>query len=613
MQMPNTTPQGIAGLMQKPPGQVPGQQPPMPSPNKASPMAGLGSVDDRVSAYQGNTKPLEQRYAMSQDLLDLLALQKIKSQKDAAARQMQLQMAQQGAQDGQANMTIAQQREQEVDTMTKNELAAQRGDTAQKQAGDQQAMMQKMMGGIAGAPGANTAAQPRAMAAGGIVGYAGPEGSVVGAPEEKNPDMDEEGNPRPKNERERIMAENARMREMKANAQNLGRMREERMSGLQAAQMIPFNAERERNMQEVANQGQNMRPTMANDPRLIGATPPTETAAGPQAAPKPPMPAGPAAPKPPAPTGGLPTLPGAAPADLAAGPQAASDTFGDRIKKASIDAAEVNAEEEGSKREKYVTDKMALPPDQRKVYDEGIAGLQKMYQEQYDPERQRREGIKQFLLGAGGRRYGEFGGGARAAMAYDEKQRANKLKEFGDVQKSRTGLIDIDRANVKGGLDAGDKAREQTSMTKRQGLASAVNVYGTDVDSQDKALGRADRVLDRDIEKLKIKAQADATAATREGTTFSQQQTLLNSTIRNRAQVVENIKKRFASNLNMLEMGLNSTPNDKELLKKRTDLNIKITAEIDKETQPFDNSIARIETAMMGKNSASIGTTEKIK
>ena len=377
--------------------------------------------------------------------------------------------------------------------------------------------------------------------------------------------------------------------------------------------MIPFNAERERNMQEVANQGQNMRPTMANDPRLIGATPPTETAAGPQAAPKPPMPAGPAAPKPPAPTGGLPTLPGAAPADLAAGPQAAPDTFGDRIKKASIDAAEVNAEEEGSKREKYVTDKMALPPDQRKVYDEGIAGLQKMYQEQYDPERQRREGIKQFLLGAGGRRYGEFGGGARAAMAYDEKQRANKLKEFGDVQKSRTGLIDIDRANVKGGLEAGDKARERASLTKSRGLVSAASVYGTDVDSQDKALGRADRVLDRDIEKLKIKAQADATAATREGTTFSQQQTLLNSTIRNRAQVVENVKKRFASNLNMLEMGLNSKPNDKELLKKRTDLNIKITAEIDKETQPFDNSIARIETAMMGKNSASIGTTEKIK
>jgi len=82
MQMPNATPQGIAGLMQQRPQQP---QQPMPSPNKASPMAGLGGVDDRVAAYAGNTKPLEQRYAMSQDLLDLLALQKIKSQKDAAA------------------------------------------------------------------------------------------------------------------------------------------------------------------------------------------------------------------------------------------------------------------------------------------------------------------------------------------------------------------------------------------------------------------------------------------------------------------------------------------------------------------------------------------------
>ena len=100
--MQSATPQGLAGLMQQRP-----QQPQMPTPGKASPMAGLGSVDDRVSAYQGNTKPLEQRYAMTQDLLDLLALQKIKSQKEAAARQMQLQMAQQGQQDGQANMTVA--------------------------------------------------------------------------------------------------------------------------------------------------------------------------------------------------------------------------------------------------------------------------------------------------------------------------------------------------------------------------------------------------------------------------------------------------------------------------------------------------------------------------
>jgi hypothetical protein len=40
--------QGIMGLMAqgRAPQGAPQQQPPMPSPNKASPMAGLGSVED---------------------------------------------------------------------------------------------------------------------------------------------------------------------------------------------------------------------------------------------------------------------------------------------------------------------------------------------------------------------------------------------------------------------------------------------------------------------------------------------------------------------------------------------------------------------------------------
>jgi hypothetical protein len=484
MQMPNATPQGLAGLMQQRP-----QAPQMPTPGKASPMAGLGSVDDRVSAYQGNTKPLEQRYAMTQDLLDLLALQKIKSQKDAAARQMQLQMAQQSAEGGQANMTVAEQRAQEVDALTKNELAQQRGDTAQKQAGDQQAMMQKMMGGVASAPGAAMAAQPKMFASGGIVGYAGPTGSVVGAPEEKNPDVDEDGNPRSKSDRERIIAENARMREMKANAQALGGMRDRRVAGLQTAPSIPLNAERDRNMRAVANQGENMRPTMANDPRIIGATPPAETATGP-AAKLPPanvVAAAQGGPKPPAPTGGLPTLPGAAaaPPQVQPGVVGPANDFGKKLEAAALKNAEIDPAARQLSEEERITNKMALTPDQRKVYDEGIAGLQGMYKEQYDPERQQREGLKRALIGAGGRRYGEFAGAATAGMAYDDQQRAAKLKEFGDVQKARTGLVDIDRANVKGGIDAGMKAYEQGSLSQRQGLESGSRMYGDDVKSRD--------------------------------------------------------------------------------------------------------------------------------
>ena len=597
MQMPNATPQGLAGLMQQRP-----QAPQMPTPGKASPMAGLGSVDDRVAAYAGNTKPLEQRYAMSQDLLDLLALQKIKSQKDAAARQMQLQMAQQSAEGGQANMTVAQQREQEVNEMTKNELAQQRGDTAQKQAGDQQAAMQKMMSGIAAAPGAAAAAQPKAMAAGGIVGYAGPEGSVVGAPEEKNPDMDEEGNPRPKSERDRIMAENARMREMKANAQALARARDTRMAGLQGAnsnmpeRMAEFYKPRRPDItradQAVTTQGAQPQPAGPAD-----KLPPANVVAAAQGAPRPPMPpagpAGPAAPKPPG-IAGLPGAAGAAPAGSAVGP---ANDFGSKLEAAALKNAQIDPEARQLAEEDRITNKMALTPEQRKVYDEGIAGLQSMYKEQYDPERLQREGLKRALIGAGGRRYGEFAGAAGAGMDYDEKMRAAKLKEFGDVQAARTGLIGIDRANVEKGIAGGQKAYEQGSLSQRQGLESGSRLYGTDVETRNKA-------LDREIEKLKIAAQRDATAASRESLSYDKARTIYANTLNKVEQLERNLDKDFAAGpLGMLLMQdpAKLKPEDKNRLEiAKLELE-KQKAKIRKEMEPVLES-ARQKLGVTGSN-----------
>lgn len=164
--------QGIMGALSQ--GQAPRQ--PAPSPNSASPMAGLGSVEDRVAAYRGNPAPLQQRYQMTQDLLDLLALQKIKSEKETAARQLQLQMTQHQAAEGDpAASTVAQQREKEVAQMV--------GGVAQQDGARKEAALRQMMSGIAGAPGANAAAQPQAMAAGGIVGYA--EGDLVDTDERR--------------------------------------------------------------------------------------------------------------------------------------------------------------------------------------------------------------------------------------------------------------------------------------------------------------------------------------------------------------------------------------------------------------------------------------------
>ena len=69
---------------------------------------GLGEIVQRKkAAYQDNPQGLQQRYQQSQQLTDLLALQQLKSEKEAAARNMQMAMQQNPA-------TIAKQREQEV-------------------------------------------------------------------------------------------------------------------------------------------------------------------------------------------------------------------------------------------------------------------------------------------------------------------------------------------------------------------------------------------------------------------------------------------------------------------------------------------------------------------
>jgi hypothetical protein len=139
------------------------------------------AIQSRLDAYRGNPQALAQRYQMSQDLLDLLALQKIKSEKEAAAREMQLQMAQQQGQPP----TVAQQREQEVMNMTKQELAQRVGQVGQQQMQQQQAALQRMMGGLAAAPGAQNVMPEQAMAAGGIVAFNGEEESLVGGESEE--------------------------------------------------------------------------------------------------------------------------------------------------------------------------------------------------------------------------------------------------------------------------------------------------------------------------------------------------------------------------------------------------------------------------------------------
>ena len=137
--------------------------------------ANLGSdVQDRVDAYKENPAALQKRYMQSQELIDLLAMQKMKSEKAAYARDMQMKMESKPS-------TIAQQYEAELAGTTKDDMLKNVGGVLQ----NKQAMAQKNINkvasadprtsGIAGAPAPNMTR----MAGGGIIGFAGPDGSQV--------------------------------------------------------------------------------------------------------------------------------------------------------------------------------------------------------------------------------------------------------------------------------------------------------------------------------------------------------------------------------------------------------------------------------------------------
>lgn len=144
-------------------------------------------VQSKVDAYRGNPDALAQRYSQNQQLIDLLALQKLKSEKESAAREMQMKMG------GQQMPTIAEARENEVLDLTKQELAQQATGAMQQQARQQQNAMREliqrnaqmpqqsaspMMQGVAGIAAPNIA--PQSMATGGIVAFddGGPTGEA---------------------------------------------------------------------------------------------------------------------------------------------------------------------------------------------------------------------------------------------------------------------------------------------------------------------------------------------------------------------------------------------------------------------------------------------------
>jgi hypothetical protein len=126
----------------------------------------IGGIDQqiqqRVDAYRDNPQQLMQRYQQNQELIDLLAMQKLKSEKDAAAREIQMQMQT-------TPQTVKQQREAELLGRTKDEMVQQTSGIMQERQKRQQQNMQRTANqGLPQLPAGNM----QRMAGGGIVAFA---------------------------------------------------------------------------------------------------------------------------------------------------------------------------------------------------------------------------------------------------------------------------------------------------------------------------------------------------------------------------------------------------------------------------------------------------------
>jgi hypothetical protein len=466
-------------------------------------------VAQRVDAYRGNPQALQQKYAVSQELVDLLALQKIKSEKEAAARQMQLQMSQQQAANGEPP-TVAEQREKEVMDMTKQEMVQQQAGLMQQKQEQQQEGMQKLAQGIASAPGAQMAAQPQMMAAGGIVAFAGPDGSQVkgeGAGK-KEPDAAAKA---AMAEAQRTGDRNAMLDTLKKLAaagydvvtliprgligavEDLANTRVGRALGLDfdaseiTGSMTPM-MDKIRQQEAAAAQPEASAGTTARPDPLRAQEDKANIDYGPKVKPE-------AAPV--APVEAVAPVAAAAPAKAAirssslpaqqAGPSVnlsgmpQEGQFGKDMQEGvrGLMDRDPNAMARAGRKEGLA---FLTTPGRAEAVAAQQKALADLDAQQLDPERLRQQGLESFLLGAGGQgSIGRaLGAGGRSAVNFERNRADEQRRRLLERNKMLRDEFDIDARDRKGAFEAGEKRFGEGSSDMRQGIASGVSMRNTD-------------------------------------------------------------------------------------------------------------------------------------
>ena len=429
-------------------------------------------VQRRMDAYRGNPQMLMQRYQQSQQLIDLLALQEIKSRKEAAVREMQMRMAQN--QPG-GLPTIAEQREKEVMDLTRQELVQQIGSTLQQQAQAKQAAMQKLMGGLTQAPGAGSAMQPQAMAAGGIVAF-----QAGGTPEDQIPlEMTDESPVDPR-DREKGLIE--LLRRLGVSPEQYA----QQLAARRAGSSFPYPEEG--TTQDLSGAERNAPRTPSALERARAAMVARESG------------------NVPAPAAGLGALP------------AGQSRLRDEIK-TSIGTGGTADQNSALGELRAAITELKKPQDFPEIdvagRQQAIAERRAAMEKEFNPNRQRLNSLIEFLAGGAGRTsLGSVGAGAaRAGTSYEARQEAARRERVKEIGQMEEDLRKQREAQALGKMQLGLKTTELGLKAHEQLAALSTKVAEGNADRANRLAntalelaGRKDISTDEQLTRLRIAA-----------------------------------------------------------------------------------------------------------
>lgn len=577
----------------------------------------------RVDAYRGNPQALMQKYQQSQQLIDLLALQKLKSEKEAAARSLQMS-AGQGT-----PPTVAQQREQEVFGMTQKEVAQQVGAAAQQRAIKEREAIQRLMSGVAAAPGAAGAMPEQAMAAGGIVAFqSGGQASGYNALIAKQ--QREMGSiygpsfltPAEKEAQENLLIEEMTLQELQEYNRSGRKVLPERLR----QRFGGFPADLERGVRArveggarslaAAELGQDVSQGLTSSvrPTYEPIAPTPDSSAEPVEAPaevrvpdsmrRPPAP-------PPAPV---------ASSEDASAERALAQGVAGLMRGPRPEAPGLASALEAAILKQITDDPMAmararqgmipgLSPERMAARQKDLAERERLYEQAKDPKRQAMDQLIAFLASGAGR---TSTGGALAAgaagysrtVAAQEAALRNLLK---DRETAREGIraleeareMDVAKAGL-GGLEAGEQSR-RAGITAGAGLTgdqmrTGATLYAADLQAETARLNEQSRALDRAL----ARGDMDRRSAETQYSILSQR----------RAQIREAVEKRLDSRMPMYIQSLaaktNKTPEDLDKLRQYETAR---DSAISRALAETDNALTAIEARLGVPQTASRGSS----